>query len=317
VTTPGLESLTETALIGAITNFLSDRDPQILGSIRAALHHEVEQAGPEALAHLGGRLAEAGADWIYYPPDPLARRIHHVLAEQVLPAESVLTGVEHVTALAGSPVVIVANHLSYSDANLVEVLLYRSAATEMSDRLSVIAGPKVYSNLKRRFSSLCFGTVKTPQSSALSSEDAVMTPREVARAARRAIESAHERLAAGDALLVFAEGTRSRTNGLQQMLTAVTRYFEQPGVWLLPVGIAGSEAMFPIGDDTLYSVPVVARAGRPLLASTLQEQSGGDRRLMIDAVALAVAQVLPSEYRGAYAEGVEGLDAARQLLAGL
>ena len=119
----------------------------------------------------------------------------------------------------------------------------------MSDRLTVIAGPKVYSSLRRRFSSLCFGTIKTPQSSAVSSEEAVMNAREVARAARQSIDMAHERLFRGDALLVFAEGTRSRTREMQQTLTAVTRYFDFPDVWVLPAGITGTEAMFPIGDD--------------------------------------------------------------------
>jgi len=60
--------------------------------------------------------------------------------------------------------------------------------------LTVVAGPKVYSSLRRRFSSLCFSTIKTPQSSAVSSEDAVMNAREVARAARQSIDVAHERL---------------------------------------------------------------------------------------------------------------------------
>ena len=39
------------------------------------------------------------------------------------------------------------------------------------DRLTVVAGPKVYSSLRRRFSSLCFGTIKTAQSNTISTED--------------------------------------------------------------------------------------------------------------------------------------------------
>ena len=213
-----------------------------------------------------------------------------------------LHGAEHVDAVACAPVVIFSNHLSYSDANLLEVLLHR-AGKPMSDRLAVIAGPKVYSSLKRRFSSLCFGTIKTPQSSGLSSEDAVMNPREVARAARRSIEAAHERLAGGDALLVFAEGTRSRSNGMQQLLTGVTRYLELPGTWILPVGLVGSEALFPIGDETVHSVRVVGRVGTPIRASELEARSGGDRRVMMDTVGAAIAELLPAEYRGAYARG--------------
>ena len=170
------------------------------------------------MAQLSAQLATTGADWDYYPSNALARRIHRVLADQLLDGRSNVVGLENVARAAGKRVVIFANHLSYSDANLIEVLLSRGGAASLADRLTVVAGPKVYSSLQRRFSSLCFGTIKTPQSSARSSEDAVMNPREVARAARRSIEIANDRLRRGETLLVFAEGARSRTRGMQQML---------------------------------------------------------------------------------------------------
>ena len=264
-------------LIAAITTFLSGQDARTLAAIRVALERELNAAGPDALVRLGERLANDGADWDFYPADPLARRIHHVLADRLLEPDSALFGAEHLAAVTGKPVVIFANHLSYSDANLLEVLLHRAGGAALVDRLTVVAGPKVYSSLKRRFSSLCFGTIKTPQSSGLSTEDAVMNARDVARAARRSIDIAHERLRLGDALLVFAEGTRSRTSGLQQMLTGVTRYLDCPGTCVLPVGITGTEALFPIGDDTLHPVKAVTRVGRPIPASALRERTGRDR----------------------------------------
>jgi 1-acyl-sn-glycerol-3-phosphate acyltransferase len=245
-------------------------------------------------------LSTAGADWDYYPRDLLARRIHQVLADRILLPESALHGAEHLAALGTGPVVIMANHLSYADANLIEVMFHRAGAEQTCDRLTVIAGPKVYSSLKRRFSSLCFGTIKVPQSSGVSSEDAVMDPREVARAARRSIEIAHERLRLGDALLVFGEGTRSRTRGMQPMLAAAARYLECPGTTVLPVGIVGTEALFPIGEDALHPVRVEVRVGRPIEAQEIHQRSGGDRQGMMDNVGQAIAALLPQEYRGAY-----------------
>lgn len=286
-------------LIAHISAFLYGYEGERLEEMRQALGRVIDAAGPDAIRMLNRRLAVAGNDFDFYPHDPLTRQIHHLLGDRVLEAQSHLHGVEHIAEAAGGPIVIFSNHLSYSDANLLEVLLHR-AQQPMAEHLTVIAGPKVYSSLTRRFSSLCFGTIKTPQSSGLSSEDAVMNPREVARAARKSIEAAHERLRAGDALLVFAEGTRSRSTGMQQLLTGVTRYLELPDTRILPVGLVGSEALFPIGDETVHSVQVVGRVGAPILATELEAQSGGDRRVMMDAVGKKIAELLPAEYRGVY-----------------
>jgi hypothetical protein len=204
-------------LVDAITTFLAHRHVSQMSGIRAALERVVDEVGPEALDSLGRRLALAGTEWSCYTRDPLARRIHHVLAGPVLRETPLVSGEGFLDIVADQPVVILANHLSYSDANVVEVLLEMAGGRALSDRLTVLAGPKVYSNLRRRFSSLCFGTIKTPQSSARSSDEAVMNRREVARAARRAIEIADGRLLAGEALLVLHTNTAVFTVAIRLM----------------------------------------------------------------------------------------------------
>ena len=287
-------------LVESIARFLARERVANAREIRECVERAIDECGPGAIDALSSRLRMAGTDWDYYAPDPLARRIHHALAASVMRPAPVVEGARHLEAVHGLPLVIFANHLSYSDANVVDVLLRNAGASALADRLTAVAGPKVYSNVTRRFSSLCFGTIKVPQSSERSTEDAVMNPRDVARAARHAIQIAQERLLLGEALLIFGEGSRSRTAGMQQFLPGTARYLDLPGTWVLPIGITGTEKLFPIDGATLHPVPITMNIGRPIPASDLRGRAKRDRRLMMDSIGRAVADLLPVEYRGVY-----------------
>jgi len=49
-------------------------------------------------------------------------------------------------------------------------------------------------------------------------------------------------------------------------------------------------------------------------AAELEARAGGNRRLMMDAVGVAIAALLPEEYRGVYGDDVAGLDEAREIV---
>lgn len=286
-------------LVDAIVRFLAHEHASDTHEIRACLERAIDEAGPDAIDGLSARLSSAGADWSYYPPDPLARRIHQELAPRVL-RDPVIEGIDHLAALDGRPVVMFANHLSYSDANVLDVVLRNIGSATLADRLTVVAGPKVYSSVRRRFSSLCFGTIKVPQNTERSSDEAVMHLRDVAHAARRSLAIARERLQLGEALLVFPEGTRSRTGQMQPFLPGTARYLEAPDTHVLPVAIAGTERLFPIDERELHPVGIGVSFGRPLSATALRDETRGDRRQMMDVVGRAVALLLPRDYQGVY-----------------
>ena len=205
--------------MSGILEFLSGQDLLAVADIRAVLEREIDDAGPASLVALRDRLT-LDAGWSYYPPDPLAQRIHLLLATRFIQPESRVTGLEHLNVVAGEPVIILSNHVSYADANVLHMMLHRVGCDDLAGRLTAMAGPKVFTNRERRFSSLCFGTIKVPQSRDVSSEEAVQDARDVARSARRAIEIAADRVASGDALVLFGEGTRSRSAQMQRMLAA-------------------------------------------------------------------------------------------------
>src|SRR5205085_1990300 len=144
-------------LVEAISAFLAHGHTSGVGEIRGSLERLIDEAGPDAIDSLSRRLTESGTDWAYYPRDPLVRRIHRALARPVLQHDPVIVGADHLDAVADKPLVMFSNHLSYSDANVVDVVLDQVAGGQLSDRLTVVAGPKVFSNLTRRFSSLSFG----------------------------------------------------------------------------------------------------------------------------------------------------------------
>src|SRR5262245_47299716 len=103
---------TREQLVSGVLEFLNGQDQLAIAEIRTALEREIDDAGPASLVALRERLsADDGRG--YYSPDPLARRIHHLLAARFVQADSQITGLEHLEIVAGQPVVIVSNHLSY------------------------------------------------------------------------------------------------------------------------------------------------------------------------------------------------------------
>jgi 1-acyl-sn-glycerol-3-phosphate acyltransferase len=308
------------ALVEQILEFARSRPAAERDAVRERLHEVLAEAGPARVAQLVERVLRTGSAWGYHPPEPLARDLQHTLAQVVLGEGSRVDVPFDLNPAAfpdGASVVLLSNHLSYSDANLVEILLRRAGHAGLTDRLTVIAGPKVYSDPVRRFSSLSFGTIKTPQSTARSSEEAIMSPRDVARVALEAIAIARTRQAAGDVLLLFVEGTRSRTGGMQRALPAVARYFDSPGTLLVPVGIVGSEALVPVGDEHLQRGDVSITLGAPVRSEVLFEAAEGNRRLVVDAIGIAIAALLPPAYRGEYGQGGPDLDAASAIARGV
>jgi 1-acyl-sn-glycerol-3-phosphate acyltransferase len=108
-------------------------------------------------------------------------------------------------------------------------------------------------------------------------------------------------LDAGDALLLFPEGARSRDGALQPLLPAVARYCEHPGTWLVPMGLEGTELLMGFGESRLKPTRVVLRVGAAVRAEEFCARYEGNRARVVEALGHMIAEVLSPGYRGVYA----------------
>ncbi|MGA2513315.1 MAG: lysophospholipid acyltransferase family protein [Candidatus Limnocylindrales bacterium] len=111
----------------------------------------------------------------------------------------------------------------------------------------------------------------------------------------------------GRVLAVFPEGTRSPDGALQEAKEGATVLAVRSGAPILPIAIAGSHRFWPRGR-------LLPRFGRRMAVRvgetfTLSIPRGGDRheslRLATAELMRHVAELLPPEQRGAYAETAE------------
>lgn len=289
------------AFLRGLSRLISEWGAGAPAEIEGRLDEALAEVGDEALAGLLERLSTTGGDWGYHSCDPVAQRISRLAHSLILLPGSGIDGAENLAVARERPVIFLGNHLSFADANTVDALLSAGGFADLTVQLCVVVGPKVFMEPLRRLASLCFGTIKIPQSASRASGEAVMGIRDVARLAASTLRSVRERQALGDHLLIFVEGTRSRTGGMQPVLTAVGRYVEHPGALVIPFGIWGTEELVPIGDERVHPARVRVRFGEPIEGATLRERTA-NRSELAEAIGRSIARLLPPAYRGVYAQ---------------
>lgn len=127
---------------------------------------------------------------------------------------------------------------------------------------------------------------------------------------RDAYRMAREVLASGDWLGLAPEGTRSRTGALAEPKPGVALLAVRSGALVLPVGIAGTERLWPVGARLPRpGTHVTIRFGEPYRPLSGGADAGGDgaprpRREALDDAAddlmRRIAALLPPEHRGRF-----------------
>jgi len=92
---------------------------------------------------------------------------------------------------------------------------------------------------------------------------------------KRAQEEAIKRVRQGDILIIYPEGTRSRTGKLQKGKWGVAKIFLATGVPILPVGIKGTFELFPPGGKLRIERKIEINIGKPLFFKEKLEEARG------------------------------------------
>jgi 1-acyl-sn-glycerol-3-phosphate acyltransferase len=120
---------------------------------------------------------------------------------------------------------------------------------------------------------------------------------------RKALKRATTLLREGQVLILYPEGTRVESGGLQRAEPGAGFLARTTGAPVQPVGLVGTRDCFPKGARWPRRVPVSVRFGRPLrVRERRPDGSRVENQEAADAIMLAIAALLPDEMRGVYAD---------------
>lgn len=132
---------------------------------------------------------------------------------------------------------------------------------------------------------------------------------------RIALRRAFEILKAGQALVIYPEGTRIDAGVLAEPEPGAGFIAQRCACSVLPVAVTGTAECLPKGAKWPRRVPVTLTFGAPFVV--LQRRSTDDSRVSheeaADAIMLAISELLPPEMRGRFSD----LDGLRSRLAGV
>lgn len=248
----------------------------------------------------------AGIDWGFSEYSPFVKTLLDETLNYLLNTE--IKGennlVDALTALKNNEyerLVILSNHMSYSDANIVATSFdkyFQEAG--LGNMLSVIAGPKVFTHPLRKLASMHFNPLLIAQSQSVATGEATLPLRVIARAAAKVVKDIKEHV---KIFLVFPEGKRSRDGALTRFLPGVYRLVDTGDVRVLPVSVLGGDKFLPISCAKLSYTDVKINIGKIENIKDVREkyENGTNfKQDVMDHFGRQVAELHPEKQRGVY-----------------
>jgi 1-acyl-sn-glycerol-3-phosphate acyltransferase len=182
------------------------------------------------------------------------------------------------------PMLFICNHLSNSDA-----LVLNTAFKEQD--LAFVAGVKLTGNVLTNLGMHITKTINIKPNAA----------------DKDAISNVVKHLKAGNNVMIFPEGTRSRTGGMTEAKKGIVLIQRLSKATVIPVGMSGTDKLLPINDkdmalEDFHCSDVTVNIGKPVAIPSKGKEE--DRREYDDRVLnimmRSIAELLPESYRGVY-----------------
>lgn len=193
-------------------------------------------------------------------------------------------GAQNIKSLK-APIIFICNHLSNADGLVLNEVLKEKDPT-------FIAGLKLTND---PFTSIGMKVVKSIKIKPNSAD-------------KEAITLAIKTLKNGNNLMIFPEGTRSRTGALIKAKKGVILIAKMSKATIVPIGMTGTEKLLPINTngemnkEKFHHSNIDIKIGQPI---SLPEKSEGEDRheyddRCLDHIMYEIARLLPKEYKGEY-----------------
>lgn len=198
-------------------------------------------------------------------------------------------GLENLNCEYKKPYLFVCNHLSNSDGLVLNKVLEK-------ENIIFVAGKKLQSN---SMTNLGFKIVRSiPILPNSPDKDAI----------KKVIHAVKE----GNNILVFPEGTRSRTANMLEGKKGILLFAKLTNAPIVPIGIWGTEKFMPIkkdmGKEAFFDADIHINIGKVfnLPKKREDEAKGNWEANCLDHIMMRIAELLPKEYRGFYGDRSKG-----------
>lgn len=193
-----------------------------------------------------------------------------------------VTGNEFLSERIGKPTIFIANHLSNMDGIVLNKILKKN-------NVSFMAGIKLHAN---PLTSIFLKTVKHISISPNSAD-------------RNAIQKARAVLSMGESILIFPEGTRSRSGSMIKGKKGFLLLARLSKAYIVPIALEGTELLLPVsqkdmGKETLQHATVRVKIGQPFQMEAKNHNCDNWDEECVYTAMRKIAQMLKPEYQGVY-----------------